>query len=447
MKIIIILILALGLRLIGINQSLWLDESISVNVARLPMGEIISSFSTRDFHPPGFYLILNLWIKIVGSGVIQMRIMSVLFSLITIWLVYRIGILWKDKKTGLWAAIFTGVNPLLIYYAQELRMYSMMTMFLMGAIYFWIKIIKTSTSSEQKSFKVTGKTWLGFNLMIFLAFLTFYGSVFLSAALILSLVWQRKIKGFLGSIWGLFLAIVVISPLLLTQLKMSGQMLNEITNWTLVLGKVNLKNLMLIPFKFSIGRVVWYPKNWYYLIGGSWSLIVFVLAIKQVVKSKKFLWLLVMPIILGILFSFKSPLIQYFRFIYLVPIVALALAKIKNKGIKLGLVLGFLGFSCFYLFNSNMHREDWKSVAANLGNGTKIYMIESFNDPIKYYNSTVFIRDIKTIDPTEEKVVLIPYGETIHGIDSSKKMEKLNYELIKQTNFREIIVEEWQKQE
>lgn len=434
----LILLLSLGLRLIGINQSMWLDESISANIAKLSIEKIVPQFSVGDFHPPLFYLVLDLWVKVVGSGVIQMRILSVIFSLITIWLVYKIGSLLKDKKTGLWAAILVGVNPLLIYYSQELRMYSMMTMFLMGAVYFWIKIVKNKETKKS--------WWFGFNLMVFLAFLTFYGSVFLSAALILYLIWQKKLKGFFGSVWGLLLAIAVVSPLLLTQLKMSGQMLNEVTNWSLVLGKVNLKNLILIPLKFSIGRISWYPKTWYYLIGGGWSLIVFGLALKQMVKNKKLLWLLVTPIILGVLFSFKSPLMQYFRFIYLVPVIALGLAEVKNKWIKFGLVLGFLGFSGFYLLNSNMHREDWKSVAASLGNGTKVYMIESFSDPIKFYNSTVFIKDIKTVLPTEEKIVLIPYGEAIHGVDSRKKMEELGYKMIKENSFREITTEEWQKQ-
>lgn len=126
--------------------------------------------------------------------------------------------------------------------------------------------------------------------------------------------------------------------------------------------------------------------------------------------------------------------------------MALGLAEVKNKWIKFGLVLGFLGFSGFYLLNSNMHREDWKSVAASLGNGTKVYMIESFSDPIKFYNSTVFIKDIKTVLPTEEKIVLIPYGEAIHGVDSRKKMEELGYKMIKENSFREITTEEWQKQ-
>ena len=434
----IILLASLSLRLIGINQSLWLDEAISANVAKMPIWEIIPKFSVIDFHPPLFYLFLNLWVKVFGSGVVAMRLSSVLFSLITVWLIYKIGILWKDKKTGLWAAVLTGINPLLIYYSQELRMYSMMTMFLMGAVYFWTKIIKN---------KETKKTWwIGFNTMVLLAFLTFYGSVFLSVALILSLIWQKRFKGFLGSVWGLVLAIAIVSPLLLVQLKMSGQMLSEVTNWSLVLGKVNLKNLLLIPLKFSIGRVIWYPKNYYYLISGIWTLIVFGLMIKPAIKNKKILWLLICPIILGVLFSFKSPLMQYFRFIYLVPVLMLVLAEIKNKWIKTLLTFGFLGFSCLYLFNTNMYREDWKSVSASLGNGEKIYMVESFNDPIKFYNSTVFIKDIRVVDPVEDKVILIPYGETIHGIDSGEKMKRLGYQLVKENNFREITTEEWQKQ-
>ena len=433
----IILLFSFGLRLIGIDQSLWLDEAISANVAKLPLIKIITGFSVVDFHPPFYYLFLNLWVRVFGNGVIQMRLSSVIFSLVIIWLVYKIGNLLKDKKTGLWAAILVGVNPLLIYYSQELRMYAMVVMFLTAAVYFWTKILKNKETKKS--------WWISFNLMVFLAFLTFYGSVFLSAVMIISLWWKKKWKGLFASVWGLVVAIGLVSPLLITQFKTSINLLNEVVNWSLVLGKVNLKNLALISLKFSIGRVTWYPKIFYYLVGGAWSLIVFGLVTKQMIKNKKLLWLFLGSISLGVLFSFKSPLMQYFRFLYLIPIMSLALAEIKNKWIKILLFLGFLGFSGLYLLNSNMYREDWKSVTASLGNGTKVYMIESFNDPIRFYNSTIFVKDIKTIDPTEDRVSLIPYGEVIHGVDTKKKMEGLGYKLIKENNFREITVQEWQK--
>jgi len=314
----------------------------------------------------------------------------------------------------------------------------LVTMFLAAAVYFWIKIIKNKETSRS--------WWIGFNLMVFLAFLTFYGSVFLSAALILYLIWQRKKKGLFGSVWGLLAAIGLVLPLLLVQLKMSGQMLGEVANWSLVLGKVELKNLLLIPIKFCIGRVRWYPRSWYYGISGLWTIIVMLTVIVGGRKNRFLAYLMVLPVILGVIVSFKAPMMQYFRFIYLVPIMAVVLAEVRNKWLKIFLILGFLGFTCVYLFNLNMHREDWKSVAASLGNGEKVYMVESFSDPIKFYNPTVLVKDIKTMEPTEENVILIPYGETIHGINSKEKMEELGYVLVEKNNFREIITEEWEKQ-
>jgi len=154
---------------------------------------------------------------------------------------------------------------------------------------------------------------------------------------------------------------------------------------------------------------------------------------------------LITPIILGIIFSIKSPLLQYFRFIYLVPILALLLADLKNIKIKSGLVLGFLIFSLIYLINPNMHREDWKSLATNLNTNQNVYMIGSFADPIKYYNSEIKIKDIKAVKPTENEIVVIPYGQEIHGLNIAGDLAKLNYEKIGENNFREVKTETWRK--
>ena len=109
--IIFVLILGFILRLIGINQSLWLDEAITANVVRLPINKIVSDFSANDFHPPLHYWFLNIWQKIFGDGVVMMRLSSVLFSLITIYLVFLIGKEIKNKNFGFWAALLVAVNP------------------------------------------------------------------------------------------------------------------------------------------------------------------------------------------------------------------------------------------------------------------------------------------------------------------------------------------------
>ncbi len=432
MAIIIILILSLGLRLIGINQSLWLDEAISANVAQMPILEIIKNFSISDFHPPLYYLFLNFWVKIFGSNVVILRLSSVLFSLITIYFVYLIGKKIKDKKTGIWAALLLAVNPLFVYYSQELRMYSMATMWLLIGFYFWIKI-------KNKKYNI--KDLVIFNLMMALAFGTFYGSIFLIATLAIYFLIKKEFKLFWLTNIGIGLAIIILAPLLLTQIKNSETMLATVSNWVLVLGKINLKNLLLIPLKFSIGKISFYPKIWYYLIGGSWSLIILGLILK---KKKEGNWLkifLVLPIVLGIIFSIKSPLLQYFRFLYLLPIMVLILAiNSEKKWQKILIFGGFLIFSLVYLLNPNYYREDWKSVALELKDKESVYMIGSFGDPIKFYNPKIEIKDTKTTILTEKEIWVIPYGEAIHGINMEEKLKSLGYKKMGEKNFRGIVL-------
>ncbi len=143
MKLGIILFLSLFLRLIGLNQSLWLDEAISANVAKnYSILEIPNNFSKSDFHPPLYYMMLSAWTDIAGESEISLRMPSVIFSMVTIYVVYLMG--------GVGAAALVGFNPLLVYYSQEARMYSMVTMLLILGIYFWQKRKYTLKSNILK---------------------------------------------------------------------------------------------------------------------------------------------------------------------------------------------------------------------------------------------------------------------------------------------------------
>ena len=291
-----------------------------------------------------------------------------------------------------------------------------------------------------------------FNLMMALAFGTFYGSIFLIATFSIYFLIKKEGKLFWLTNIGSGLAILILSPLLLTQIRNSQIMLTQVTNWVLVLGKVNLKNLFLIPLKFSLGKISFLPKIFYYLIGGGWSLII--LAFVFLKKKKESNWLklfLILPIILAIIFSIKSPLLQYFRFLYLLPIMALILAiNADQKWQKIMIGGIFLIFSLIYLLNPNYYREDWKGLIKSLSecqisnDKCQIYIIGSFADPIKYYRPDIQISDIRS-QIEEKEIWVIPYGEAIHGINSEEKLTSLGYKKIEEKNFREIVLEKWQK--
>jgi hypothetical protein len=120
----LILLLAAALRLFRIgNQSLWADEGNSVALAARSLREI-SAAAAADIHPPLYYWLLSLWTRIFGTSEIAVRSLSAVWGVVLVWLVYQIGSRLFDKRTGTVAALLAAVNPFLIYYSQEARMYA-----------------------------------------------------------------------------------------------------------------------------------------------------------------------------------------------------------------------------------------------------------------------------------------------------------------------------------
>src|SRR3990167_7917065 len=120
----IILILAFILRVIKLNQSLWLDEAININAIRgLGFKDIVFNYSLGDFHPPLYHVLLKSWMLIFPVSEIRIRMMSVILGVATIFITYKIAKALFEKKTALISAALLSTAPLHIYYSQEARMY------------------------------------------------------------------------------------------------------------------------------------------------------------------------------------------------------------------------------------------------------------------------------------------------------------------------------------
>ena len=61
----LVLVVALALRF-WTSSDLWLDEALTVNIARLPLHEI-PAFLRRDGSPPLYYFLLHFWISWFGT--------------------------------------------------------------------------------------------------------------------------------------------------------------------------------------------------------------------------------------------------------------------------------------------------------------------------------------------------------------------------------------------
>src|SRR3989344_687656 len=147
------------------------------------------------------------------------------------------------------------------------------------------------------------------------------------------------------------------------------------------------------------------------------------------------------------LFSFFRPLLQYFRFIYLVPIFCLLLALgSQTKAQRVRILLGFFFFSCVYLFNPAFHREDWKGLRTSLTMVSKVYSVPTANDPILYYKHDIEIKDIRSITQgSEDSLIIVPYAAEIYGFDYVKALKTKGYFRIQVMSFRGLQLEQWRK--
>jgi len=355
---------------------------------------------------------MRIWTRLFGISEIALRTPSIIFSLVTAYVVYLIIRKIKNEKVALWGMALVAFNPLLVYYAQEARMYAMVVMFVALAI-----LAKVNKNKLQMY------------IWSFLSFCTFYGSVFILLALDIFN-------------WGLYGAILVLLPLIIKQYTVSQIFLGDVVNWNLTLGTINIKNLFLIFIKMVTGRI---PFTKIYILP---TILIWWIAIRSGFENKYFLKILILPLVFGFLFSIKVPMMQYFRFQYLIIPLSILVALVRQpRGLPLRhiLLVCFVIFSFMYVFNSNNYREDWKTLSANLPDNMPVYMIGSFADPINYYRKNIQVIDIKQIEPIEKEIIYLPYGEIIHGFDHNKIFETIGYEKIEEISFREISFERWQR--
>ena len=107
--------------------SFWRDEAFSYLMARLPIRTLLWS-TAQDANPPLYYLLLKLWMGILGSSEVALRSLSLIFFWATLYVAFLImrDIYKFSSRKSAWYLLLFLINPLLHYYAFEARMYSMM---------------------------------------------------------------------------------------------------------------------------------------------------------------------------------------------------------------------------------------------------------------------------------------------------------------------------------
>lgn len=102
------------------GEGLWLDELTSLQDASLNPLEAYRENQLR----PLYYFLLMGWMRF-GSSDAWLRSLSVIFAIVSVFLIYRLGRRLAGEAEGLIAALLLTISPVFINHAQEIRMYAL----------------------------------------------------------------------------------------------------------------------------------------------------------------------------------------------------------------------------------------------------------------------------------------------------------------------------------
>jgi hypothetical protein len=145
-RLILIGLILVGLVLrLAVTRGIWLDEAISIHQARLSLHGLFANLYNGDRQPPLYDLVLWLTIKVFGTSEFAVRLPSLIAGTLVIPVLYELGRELYDRRTGLLAAAFAAVSPLLIWYSQEVRMYEFIALFGLLALLTQLRVIRNGT--------------------------------------------------------------------------------------------------------------------------------------------------------------------------------------------------------------------------------------------------------------------------------------------------------------
>lgn len=323
-----------------LTQSLWRDEAFSVWIAKDSLQDVIIRTS-GDFNPPFYYILLHFYMKIFGTSVVVMRSMSFVFFILFLYFVYRFALkIFRSHKFSLFTTSTMALNPLLLYYAFELRMYSLLALLATASMYF-----------------LYIKSWVWYIVFTILGMYTQPFMIFVILAQFVYLLLNKKYKTvFVVSLFlfGLYLPWL---PTLVRQFKQSGPMWIYPVNLNLVLSV--LGNLFT-GYEGTPGNLWFYMK----ILSG------FIFAVSiwswKKIKLRKilllfYLWLFIpLGLVLGI--SFYKPIFVNRYLIYIGVVETFLLCvwvyQLQNHRFKQIVIMGLLSLGIVVNFwVSSFHQK------------------------------------------------------------------------------------------
>ena len=122
------------------QDSLWLDEGLSIRLSSYPLEEIFKNAAPIDHNPPLYLYLLHFWLALFGKSEVAARSLSALCNITTLPLLYLLAKRLFSNKVALLSGLFFAISPFQIYYAQESRVYALHAFLALLSIYSFLRL-------------------------------------------------------------------------------------------------------------------------------------------------------------------------------------------------------------------------------------------------------------------------------------------------------------------
>jgi uncharacterized membrane protein len=354
----IIILFALLLRFWGIGfESYWIDEALIVRRAQEPFLKSMELVKD-DVHLPVYTILLNGWVYLFGTTEIATRSLSLIFGVISIYIIFLLGKRLFNEKTGIYSSILLTVSAISIYYSQETRPYTLFILLTMLSFYFYLSLL------EKNNWKNKILYFIPSLLMIYTHLFSFL-SLFVQNVYYILKNWKNK-KNLVH--WISLQAVLGI--LFLPWISILLRQSKKITHLSWI--SINFMKIYYTFFDFFNHIII------FLLFIG---LLIYVLKKYPIKKEKNNLILLgvwaLLPIITVIVYSlFFTSLYQTRYLLLTLPafyiLFAWSISKLPKKyAVSILAVIVILSLSFVSIQQQSIDKDDWKAATLFIRNNVK----------------------------------------------------------------------------
>jgi mannosyltransferase len=399
-------------------QSYHHDEIVTASrILRDGFGHAMDAVSFGESAPPLYYAVAWAWTQVTGTGEWGLRSISALAGVAMVPVAYLLGCELRGRRAGLIAAALVAVNPMLLWYSQEARAYSLLALFCALSLLYCVRAVG---SGRRRDFTLWG-------VASALALATHYFAVFPLLAEVV-LLWRRRGREALRGLWIVALACLLLAPLAIHQMSLGhaewigkfslGHRLWETAATFLtgetgdIIGQPERPALAFVPLGLSLCAFVLLAWRGRREDRRAAALPLAVAATATLI-----------PLLLALLSSSKDYVLARNLLPALVPLllvvaIATTLPTARRLGSALAaLLLAYsLGFCVWASAAPDLQRPDWNAVADHLGEPSTPRATVTWTlgeGPLRYYLSTgaIQVRAVERYDWLVGEIDFVSQGK------------------------------------